>query len=44
MRVARESAARVGGALWADTLGPEGSTAETYIESMASNTERSRRD
>lgn len=37
--VARESAVRVGGALWADTLGPEGSDGDTYIESVASNTE-----
>jgi ABC-type Zn uptake system ZnuABC Zn-binding protein ZnuA len=36
--VARESGARVGDALWADTLGPEGSGGGTYIESIASNT------
>ena len=36
--VSRESGARVGGALWADTLGPKGSSGEHYIESVASNT------
>jgi ABC-type Zn uptake system ZnuABC Zn-binding protein ZnuA len=37
--VARETGARVGRKLWADTLGPEGSGAETYIEAMAEDTE-----
>ena len=37
--VARESGARVGGALWADTLGPEGSEGATYIGSIRDNTE-----
>lgn len=37
--ISRESGATVGGALWADTLGPEGSGGETYLDSIASNTE-----
>ena len=37
--VARESGATVGGALWADTLGPEGSRAATYIGSIRANTD-----
>ena len=37
--VSREAGAEVGGRLWADTLGPKGSGGETYIESIASNTE-----
>lgn len=37
--VARETDAEVGDALWADTLGPEGSSGATYIESIQSNTE-----
>jgi ABC-type Zn uptake system ZnuABC Zn-binding protein ZnuA len=36
--VARESGARVGGALWADSLGPEGSSGDTYVKSIESNT------
>jgi ABC-type Zn uptake system ZnuABC Zn-binding protein ZnuA len=36
--IARESGARIGRALWADTLGPEGSDGATYIDSIASNT------
>jgi ABC-type Zn uptake system ZnuABC Zn-binding protein ZnuA len=36
--IARESGARVGRALWADTLGPDGSDGATYIDSIASNT------
>ena len=36
--VARESGVTVGGALWADTLGPEGSSGETYIDSIEANT------
>jgi ABC-type Zn uptake system ZnuABC Zn-binding protein ZnuA len=37
--VSREAGARLGTALWADTLGPEGSSGATYIGSVASNTE-----
>lgn len=36
--VARETGATVGRALWADTLGPEGSDGATYVESIRSNT------
>lgn len=36
--IARESGARVGKALWADSLGPEGSDGATYIESIEANT------
>jgi ABC-type Zn uptake system ZnuABC Zn-binding protein ZnuA len=36
--VARESGASVGSALWADTLGPPGSSGATYIGSIAANT------
>jgi ABC-type Zn uptake system ZnuABC Zn-binding protein ZnuA len=36
--IADESGAEVGKALWADTLGPEGSDGDTYLESIASNT------
>jgi ABC-type Zn uptake system ZnuABC Zn-binding protein ZnuA len=36
--IAREAGARVGQPLWADTLGPQGSGAETYLESIAANT------
>lgn len=37
--VARESGARVGGALWSDTLGPKGSAGATYIGSIRDNTD-----
>ena len=37
--IARETGARVGRPLWADTLGPPGSDGATYIESIAANTE-----
>jgi zinc/manganese transport system substrate-binding protein len=37
--IARESGAKVGPRLWADALGPEGSSGETYLEAMATNTE-----
>ena len=37
--VSREAGASVGKALWADTLGPEGSSGATYIDSIVSNTE-----
>ena len=36
--IAREAGARIGKALWADSLGPKGSDGATYIESIASNT------
>jgi ABC-type Zn uptake system ZnuABC Zn-binding protein ZnuA len=36
--IARESGARIGGELWADTLGPDGSDGATYVDSIASNT------
>jgi ABC-type Zn uptake system ZnuABC Zn-binding protein ZnuA len=36
--VARETGAKVGRALWADALGPEGSDGATYVESVQSNT------
>jgi ABC-type Zn uptake system ZnuABC Zn-binding protein ZnuA len=36
--IARETGARVGRALWADTLGPPGSDGATYIQSIESNT------
>jgi ABC-type Zn uptake system ZnuABC Zn-binding protein ZnuA len=36
--VADEAGARVGRPLWADTLGPQGSSGETYTGSIASNT------
>ncbi len=37
--IAREAGARVAGALWADSLGPEGSSGATYIGSLAANTQ-----
>ncbi|NLT04829.1 MAG: zinc ABC transporter solute-binding protein [Solirubrobacterales bacterium] len=37
--VANETGATVGEALWADTLGPEGSGGATYVESIQANTE-----
>ena len=37
--IARESGARIGRPLWADTLGPEGSGAATYVDSIAANTD-----
>ena len=36
--VARESGAGTGDALWADSLGPEGSSGATYVDSIAANT------
>src|SRR5256714_867273 len=36
--IARDAGAKVGGALWADTLGPKGSSGETYAGSLAANT------
>lgn len=35
--VARETGARVGGELWADTLGAPGSSGDTYLRSLAAN-------
>ena len=35
--VAREADAEVGDALWADSLGPEGSDGETYVKALASD-------
>jgi ABC-type Zn uptake system ZnuABC Zn-binding protein ZnuA len=35
--ISREAGAEVGGELWADTLGPEGSSGATYIDSIRSN-------
>ena len=37
--IADGAGASVGGELWADTLGPEGSDGATYLEAMESNTE-----
>src|ERR671922_892020 len=36
--VSREAGAKVGGQLWADALGPDGSDAETYLDAMRKNT------
>jgi zinc/manganese transport system substrate-binding protein/manganese/iron transport system substrate-binding protein len=36
--IARDAGAKVGGALWADALGPKGSTGDTYVKALASNT------
>ena len=36
--IAREAGARVGAELWADSLGPPGSTGDTYVRSIAANT------
>jgi zinc/manganese transport system substrate-binding protein/manganese/iron transport system substrate-binding protein len=36
--IAAEAGARVGAALWADTLGPPGSSGSTYLRSIAANT------
>jgi ABC-type Zn uptake system ZnuABC Zn-binding protein ZnuA len=36
--IAREAGVRVGDPLWADALGPRGSSGETYLDAMASNT------
>jgi ABC-type Zn uptake system ZnuABC Zn-binding protein ZnuA len=35
--VAREAGVEVGGSLWADSLGPEGSGGETYLSALASD-------
>jgi ABC-type Zn uptake system ZnuABC Zn-binding protein ZnuA len=37
--IAREAGARLGRPLWADTLGPKGSDGETYLRSIAANTQ-----
>ncbi|MBA3358413.1 MAG: zinc ABC transporter substrate-binding protein [Thermoleophilaceae bacterium] len=37
--VARETGAEVGDALWADTLGPKGSSGATYLDSIQANTD-----
>jgi ABC-type Zn uptake system ZnuABC Zn-binding protein ZnuA len=37
--VSREAGTEVGKPLWADSLGPEGSTGDTYLKAMAFNTE-----
>jgi ABC-type Zn uptake system ZnuABC Zn-binding protein ZnuA len=37
--VAAETGARIGGELYADTLGPDGSPADTYLGALATNTE-----
>jgi ABC-type Zn uptake system ZnuABC Zn-binding protein ZnuA len=37
--IARQTGARIGRALWADSLGPAGSTGATYIGSIAANTQ-----
>jgi ABC-type Zn uptake system ZnuABC Zn-binding protein ZnuA len=36
--IARETGAKIGKALWADSLGPKGSDGATYVESIESNT------
>ena len=36
--IARDAGARVGGPLWADALGPKGSTGATYAGALAANT------
>jgi ABC-type Zn uptake system ZnuABC Zn-binding protein ZnuA len=36
--IARETGARVGDELWADSLGPAGSSGDTYLHSIAANT------
>ena len=36
--IARETGAKVGGKLWADSLGPKGSPGATYVRAIASNT------
>jgi ABC-type Zn uptake system ZnuABC Zn-binding protein ZnuA len=35
--ISRESGAEVGGQLWADTLGPSGSSGATYVEAIEAN-------
>ncbi len=36
--IAEEAGASIGAPLWADTLGPEGSSGDTYVKSIAANT------
>jgi len=38
--ISREAGAEVGGELWADTLGPEGSGGATYVEAVQANATR----
>ena len=35
--ISREAGAEVGGELWADTLGPDGSSGATYLDAMGAN-------
>lgn len=35
--ISREAGAEVGGQLWADTLGPKGSSGDTYLDAMRAN-------
>ncbi|MEA2419784.1 MAG: hypothetical protein QOE60_1990, partial [Thermoleophilaceae bacterium] len=35
--ISREAGAEVGGQLWADTLGPEGSSGATYVDAIQAN-------
>jgi ABC-type Zn uptake system ZnuABC Zn-binding protein ZnuA len=37
--VSREADAKVGKALWGDSLGPKGSSGATYLEAIAANTQ-----
>jgi zinc/manganese transport system substrate-binding protein/manganese/iron transport system substrate-binding protein len=37
--IARQTGARIGRALWADSLGPRGSGGATYVSSIAANTQ-----
>src|SRR4051794_18753896 len=37
--IGRDAGAKVGGALWADALGPKGSSGATYVGSLTANTE-----
>jgi zinc/manganese transport system substrate-binding protein len=37
--VSREAGAKVGGVLWADALGPKGSSGHTYVQALESNTQ-----
>ena len=36
--IARDAGAKVGGSLWADALGPKGSSGATYVGALAANT------
>ena len=37
--ISREAGAEVGGTLWADSLGPDGSGAETYVDAIRADAE-----